>query len=339
MRIELYRAIERIWWRDQPPPRPLQWLSRPYAAASRWQLGRRLAHQVSIDVPLISVGNITAGGSGKTPFTIWLAGKLRHHGFSPVIICRGDGGKAHEPIVVDAKSDPCVVGDEARLLFDASGCPVIAGRDRVRAANLAVGLGDIVILDDGFQYRQLARTCDIVLVPAAGVGNGHLIPAGPLREPLDTLDRADLIVRTGAPRPPKPLPCETTEWWWRTRPGALDDLMDCGRPLPQHVLAATGIARPERFLEDLRSKGFVIEMARLFPDHMHFSPTHVRQLLDSGLPVVVTEKDAVKLRLLWPGDQPLWVLHQMPVAQDGLIEAILEFIPGNRQQPGSESGR
>jgi len=322
---QLYRWLEELWWTRRPPA-PLRLLSVVYGAISRRHLRQRASHTLQSKLPLISVGNITAGGSGKTPFVIWLAKALAERGRSPVILCRGDGGNAQSPRLVQAADKASDVGDEARLLFELAGCPVISGRNRIKGSELAAEYGDVAILDDGFQYRHLERCCDIVLVPAEGVGNGFGIPAGPLREPLAALGRADLIVRTGR-GDAVPLQKQKPEWRWRLHPAGLSDIMHSGSDAPAICLAATGIARPQRFLDDLQSAGLVILESRLYPDHHRFDETDAQAILATGQPVVVTGKDAVKLKPLWPAGTPLWVLQQQPDEAADLLENILSRLP------------
>jgi len=192
----------------------------------------------------------------------------------------------------------------------------------------------VLILDDGFQYRQLGRCCDIVLVPAEGLGNGHQIPAGPLREPVAALKRSDIIVRTGAG------PAESLgfgrEWRWQSRPGPLRNITDVQANAPNEVLAVCGIARPERFTADLESVGLRVSATRFFPDHHTYSAEDVRTILAHALPVVVTGKDAVKLRSLWPKNSPLWVLRQSAEAEKGLLMAIMDRLGPKTNTQGAE---
>lgn len=321
----LHRNIERMWWSQQKPSLLLRAASRIYAAVNAANLQRRAGRSQLPPLPLISVGNVTVGGSGKTPFVIWLAGELKRACKSPVILCRGDGGSSTDVQLLDPESDPLSVGDEAVLLYRMSGCPVIAGRDRIEGARMAADHGDVIILDDGFQYRQLRRACDIVLVPAEGVGNGNLIPAGPLREPLTALDRADLIVRTGETGSFRPL-SGGREWRWRTVEDRLVQIKGEAGRAPDKAVAVTAIARPERFLASLGKLGIDIAARHLFPDHHRFGEGDIAPVLDSGLPAVCTAKDAVKLAAIWPDNRPLWVLEQRAEAEAGLPEAILASI-------------
>lgn len=330
--MSLHSRVEEIWWRSSPPPALLRLIEPLYAAVSSRHLERRAANPVRPPLPLISVGNITAGGSGKTPFVIWLAAALQQHGFRPVILCRGDGGRSSAPLPVTAASDPDMAGDEACLLAGATGCPVIAAKDRVAGCRLAAGHGDVLILDDGFQYRQLQRCCDIVLLPAEGIGNGHMIPAGPLREPPAALERADIIVRTG-----QHAACEAftsaREWRWSAGPAEMTDIMQTGAARPAGVLAAAAIARPQRFFADLESFGLELGGSRTYPDHYRYRRRDVDELCAAGLPVVVTAKDAVKLAPLWPRQLPLWVLTQKGEGEPGLVGSILQRLQEDIQHP------
>jgi len=322
---DLHQWVETLWW-TRKPPLVLRMIANIYGAISRSHLRQRASHPMNPPLPLISIGNITAGGSGKTPFVIWLAKALKEKGYAPVLLSRGDGGDRNEPVLITAQHTASEVGDEARLLFEQSGCPVIAGRDRIRGSQMATGHGDIIILDDGFQYRQLQRCCDIVLVPSEGPGNGFQIPAGPLREPVSSLDRADIIVRTGHEHA-SPLQTTRREWHWQAVSDGLHDLMQTGAAQPKQAVVATAIARPQRFTDDLRHAGIDIVDNRLFPDHHRFSRQEVASLLAMPLPAIVTGKDAVKLQPLWPADQPLWILRQRAEAESGLLEAILAMLP------------
>ena len=320
----IYHYVEQLWWQADSPPLSLRWASHIYGAISHRQLQQRASNMQAPPIPMLSVGNITVGGSGKTPFVIWLAQVLKHLGQAPVILCRGDGGRAKQPQLLDNHSRPEVVGDEACLLFEASGCPVISGRDRVAGSRLAAGLGNVLILDDGFQYRQLQRVCDIVLVPAEGLGNGHLLPAGPLREPPSALQRADILVRTGEPSA-APL-TDAREWIWQPESSEWVDIRRTGTEKPKRCIAVAAIARPERFFNSLRAQGCDVAETCAFPDHYRFSRRDVEMLLNHQLPVVVTSKDAVKLCHMWPKDQPLWVLQQHYQAEEGLLEAIIAYL-------------
>ncbi len=328
----LHQRIEKLWWQRRKPPLLLRCIEPIYRAISHTHLQRRASRSINPPLPLISIGNITAGGSGKTPFTLWLAGALQARGIRPVILCRGDGGTLKQPTIVRPDDRAARVGDEAKMLASLSSSPVIAAADRVKGASLAAKLGDIIILDDGFQYRHLSRCCDIVLIPAEGTGNGYGIPAGPLREPLCALNRADLIVRTGSNAELQACARlgewgESGEWHWSRQPGALMNIGAKTAAEPEQLMAVTAIARPERFLDDLNRIGYVITKSALFPDHYQFNETDVARLTGLQKQIVVTAKDAVKLQPLWPDDQPLWVLPLKGDAEPALVDAIIATIP------------
>lgn len=325
----LHQRVENMWWNSRRKPNVvLAAFSGVYALLAKFDQQQRLKQAVNPPIPMISVGNITVGGSGKTPFVVWLAAELKSHGFNPVLLSRGDGANNQTPHLVSEYSKAHEVGDEAVLLHRLSGCPVIAGRDRVKGAQVAAEYGDILILDDGFQYRQLKRLCDIVLVPAEGVGNGALLPAGPLREPVSALGMADVVVRTGNSSDFKPL-CEQKEWQWSAKAGLVRDwnsqgdiLLEASRPV--HLV--TGIARPRRVLSDLKALGYEVAEFSYFADHHAYSRQDVQALLDVRKPVVTTAKDAVKLLPLWPEELPLWVLEQQTEAEAGLAGAIVTLL-------------
>ncbi|GAV20798.1 tetraacyldisaccharide 4'-kinase [Mariprofundus micogutta] len=325
---KLHSKIENIWWSKHQPPLPLRLIEPVYSAISNRHLRQRAAQTVQPPLPLISVGNITAGGSGKTPFVLWLAAALQKKGFKPVIICRGDGGNNSKPRIVESNMSALDVGDEARMLAELASNTVIVGSDRVAASQIAKDFGNIIILDDGFQYRHLARVCDIVLIPAEGIGNGHRIPAGPLREAVTALSRSDLIVRTGSRAALQQ--CEkispAQEWHWFCETGDLIDAMDSGAEPPDTVYAATSIARPERFLNSLSASGLRVSGHVIFPDHHQFTRQEIDQL-QTKEHVAITEKDAVKLKPFWPKDKPLWLLKLKGFGESGLLDAIIGKLP------------
>jgi len=324
----LHDRVEGLWWRHAPPPLWLRCIEPVYAAISRAHLCRRAAKTIQPPLPLISVGNLTAGGSGKTPFVLWLADKLKSRGYAPVILCRGDGGGAVKSLVVKPEHTAAQVGDEAKMLADLSDCPVIAAHDRIAGSRLAEGLGSVIILDDGFQYRQLGRCCDIVLVPAEGVGNGHQIPAGPLREPLAALVRTDIIVRTGNRAEIdryKPLTAKQ-EYCWMRQAGQLMDINTGIENAPARVYAVTAIARPQRFFDDLKIAGLKLLSSLSYPDHHPFSEQDVADILALHADIAVTAKDAVKLLPLWPKDRPLWMLPLSGKADAELIDTITGYL-------------
>lgn len=322
--MNLHQYMEQLWWQEKSPPLLLHWVSGIYRYINRRNLSGRKRHAVSPSIPLISVGNITVGGSGKTPFVIWLCKQLQQRGYKPVILCRGDGGRLRQPQVINENDAADQVGDEALLLARSCNTPVIAGKDRVTASAMTVNLGDIIILDDGFQYRQLERVCDIVLVPAQGIGNGCQLPAGPLRESVSALSRANLVVRTGD-GPATPL-THTKEWHWKAQTSGLRQIKGADMLAPEKTVAVCGIARPQRFLASLARQGVKVMDQMIFRDHYRYRSNDIEQITAKGLPVVTTEKDAVKLTAIWPDKYPLWVLPLEGKGEEGLPEAVIQTI-------------
>ena len=282
---------------------PLSWLFGGLVALRRRLYERGVLSSVRINRPVVVVGNITVGGTGKTPISIWLAWKLKERGLRPGIISRGFGGSVgREPIQVNADSDPDIVGDEAVLMAKRSGCPVVVHRNRVRAAQDLSMLGvDVVISDDGLQHYRLARQYEIAVIDGArGFGNGHLLPAGPLREPIHRLRSVDRALLNKSVLPGKqaisrlPNDVPVTGFYLKgTTARSLDEDQEvplerfAGRQV--HAIAAIG--NPGRFFTFLESHGMqVIEHA--LPDHAKLSEEDLRY--DDGLDVLMTEKDAVK---------------------------------------------
>lgn len=255
--------------------------------------------RVAVGVPLVVVGNITAGGSGKTPLVLWLIEHLSARGLRVGVVSRGYGGVARGCVEVNAASAPAEVGDEPLLIQRKSGVPLVVGRDRVAAARtlLARHPGiDVILSDDGLQHYRLHRDLELAVMDAAsGLGNGWPLPAGPLREPARRLREVDAVVYVarGGENAPRP---ENSRGWrvdavagraWRLRdPGERRRLADLP---PRHWLAVAGIGRPQGFFDMLAHAGLRIE-PRAYPDHHPFSSGE----LPADRAVLMTEKDAVK---------------------------------------------
>lgn len=290
---------------------------------------RRLAYRrgwlsaAAVGVPVIVVGNITAGGSGKTPLVIWLVDRLRARGYRPGVVSRGYGGTARGCVVVEPDSSVAEVGDEPFLIRVKTGAPVVVGRDRVAAARtlLASHPGvDVIVSDDGLQHYRLRRDIEIAVIDAAfGLGNGWPLPAGPLREPKRRLASVDAVVQVvrgdAQPRSYAPIASWRADYRagmaWRLRaPQERMALADLPR---HHWLAATGIGRPQGFFDMLAAQG-VRFRAQAFADHHAFGP----QDLPADGAVLMTEKDAVKC-LRFAGDD--WWAVELDVAPEtGFIE-------------------
>ncbi len=320
-------ALEHLWYSAAPTAAAvraaLSPLSLLFGAGVRVRselYDRGLAAIERAPLPVVSVGALRIGGAGKTPFVLWLARELRRRGRRPCIVTRGYGGKPDgpSPWVLDrsAAAMPGAAaraGDEAVLLALRSGVPVAIGAERARACEIAIsGLAgtpaapDLFLLDDGFQHRALARGLDIVLV-AGTEAEERLLPAGPLREPVSALTRADAVVtmfgsRETARRGAIGNPAQGLGAFPRAiglvRTVTDPDTTDAAALSGKRVLAVAGIARPERFLEALRGMGADVFATVLRRDHHRYRDVDLREIdaASSGADfVVTTEKDLVRL--------------------------------------------
>jgi tetraacyldisaccharide 4'-kinase len=286
---------------------------------------RRLStKRQSAGIPVIVVGNLVVGGSGKTPLVLWIAEFLRAHGWHPAIVARGYPAKIAEPRAATIASAPAEVGDEPIVLARRSGCPVWVGADRlavIRALRAQHAEVDVVLLDDGLQHYRLARDLEIAVVDERGFGNGFLLPAGPLREPRSRLRSVDAVVSHGAALPGYAMALEGAEFHRMTD---ARDRRSAGAFADGKVHAVAGIGDPSRFFRHLARLGLE-PLPHPFPDHHAFRPQELE--FGDALPVVLTEKDAVKLRGVARPDW--WVLPVTakldPAFGDWLIRRLDEF--------------
>lgn len=268
--------------------------------------------------PVIVVGNLTAGGAGKTPLTLALALVLSERGYRPGVVSRGYGGRQRGPLLLGDAPDPAEVGDEP-CVIRASGVPVAVGRDRHAAARLLLEVGcDVLIADDGLQHYRLAREIEICVIDGERrFGNGRLLPAGPLREPLARLGKVDFRVCNGG------LP-QAGEIPMRLHGNTVRALVDGHRQSIEsfsgaRVHAVAAIGNPQRFFASLAVHG-IDAVPHAFPDHHVFSPEELA--FGDELPVLMTEKDAVKCMAF---AQPNW--WSVPVQADlppGFYDALCE---------------
>ena len=315
-------SVQHLWARTGALTLLLLPFSALFAVVSRL---RRLAYRrgwltsVAVGVPVVVVGNITAGGSGKTPLAIWLVNHLRAQGRRPGVVSRGYGGSAHGCARVRAGSSPAEVGDEPLLIHLKTGAPVMVGRDRVAAARalLARHPGiDVIVADDGLQHYRLRRDLEIAVVDAAsGFGNGWPLPAGPLREPRSRLRQVDAVVqgvRGGAQ--PRALDAWRVDFVAAFAHPLRDPL--ARRPLGDlpagEWLAATGIGRPQGFFDTLAAQRIRF-VPRAFPDHHAFAPGE----LPAVGRVLMTEKDAVKCLPFAGADW--WAVELEAVPEPGFV--------------------
>jgi tetraacyldisaccharide 4'-kinase len=327
--------LQRVWY-DRHAPwlsfalLPLSWLFGAVVACRRAAYRVGLLPRVQVGRPVIVIGNVTVGGTGKTPFTIWLATRLQQQGMRVGIVLRGYGGSsAHWPRDVSTDSSAEEVGDEAVLLASRTGAIVVAGPDRVAAARRAIERGaEIVLSDDGLQHYRLARDREVVVIDGRrGVGNRRLLPAGPLREPVSRLAQADLRVvswRDGAARALTPAPATIQACARLTEATAL--IGGETRPLESfrgsRVHAVAGIGHPQQFFAALQEFGIDVAPHAL-PDHARLTAADIR--FPDQLPVLMTEKDAVKCFRV--ADQRHWAVRMdvMVSEQDAAaVRAMLD---------------
>lgn len=323
MRARLERYLTELWYSRRNPPFWLRALVPVYRAVAAGRWGR--PDDVP-PIPVIVVGNITVGGSGKTPVVAALARTLAGAGLAPAIISRGYGGRGSDgPRAVTPSSDPDAVGDEPVLLARRAGCAVWVCRDRQRALAAACSGGaDVVLADDGLQHPRLPRSYEICVIDGQrGLGNGHLLPAGPLRQPIGRLESVDqvLVKRTGESGGDAGIPGQP----FAVAPGRPYVLRPSGgedvQPPRTEFDAVCAIGNPESFYALLEALNYRFRR-RPFPDHHAFTSQELSQLAG---PLLVTEKDAVKLERL-EGLPETWVLPieaRLPV---GASEAVLAHV-------------
>jgi len=286
-----------------------------------------------LERPVVSIGNLSVGGSGKTPFVLLLGALLKERGIAFDVLSRGYGRRTHGVAIVDPGGASRDFGDEPLLIARKLQMPVIVGEERFAAGRLAEERfgSRLHLLDDGFQHRALARDFDIVLVTLEDA-HDRLLPAGRLREPVSALDRADAVVlASGAPA--DPFPIEGKLVWCAHR-----TITPCN--LPKHPLAFCAIARPQHFFVQLRNAGVDLAAEASFRDHHQYTEQDVRELMAAATRsqadgFVTTEKDAVNLGGYFSALKPLAVV---PVKMDladppGVLSTMLATITERRGEP------
>jgi len=303
---QLTAWLQREWYgKSRPNPflTSLEIVFRQVVTIRCWSYRNGFKKVSRLPVPIIVVGNLTVGGTGKTPLVIWLAQFLKEKGFKPGIVSRGYGASlGRRPRQVSADSDARAVGDEPLLIARRTGCPVFVFPERAEAAQalLEKTCCDIIVSDDGLQHYALARELEIAVIDGARrFGNGHCLPAGPLREPLERLKSVDLRVYSGEAPP--------GEYAMSLEGEVAVNLQDetVRKPLKSFVgrafYAIAGIGNPQRFFSHLRSFGLEFD-GREFPDHHEYRAEDLE--FAKGQPIVMTEKDAVKCRAF--GAENFW---------------------------------
>ncbi|MDO9013018.1 MAG: tetraacyldisaccharide 4'-kinase [Gallionella sp.] len=319
-------GLEAYWYRNSPLHLillPASWLFGALAALRRALYRMHILSSYQLPVPVIVIGNISVGGTGKTPLTLALAQQLVKHGHHPVIVSRGYGGHSQQQ-AVSLNSSAQQVGDEPLLMARRALCPVWVGRDRVATARLALQAHpqcDVVLCDDGLQHYRLQRDMEIAVIDGVRrVGNGHLLPAGPLREPLSRLKTVDAVVVNGGH-------ADSGEHAMQLSGAVFHNLLDPGKlaragdfhGLRLHAVA--GIGHPQRFFNHLKSLGLTVS-THAFPDHHPYSAEDL--LFNDCDALLLTEKDAVKCAAY--ADEKFWVLRVDAQIDPALITHLLRKI-------------
>lgn len=315
---------------------PLSLLFGALASLRRRLYRTGLLQAVRLPLPVIVVGNIAVGGSGKTPTVDWLVRQLRAAGWTPGIVSRGYGGSLEGVALVAADSDPAVCGDEPVLLARLTGCPVAVGRDRPEAARALIeahSACDVIIADDGMQHYRLGRDIEIAVVDEATLGNRLQLPAGPLREPVQRLSEVDLVVSHGAlsaavlaaigavPRAAMVLEGRELR---ALRPPF--ERRPASAFAGQRVHAVAGIGRPERFFAQLQAMGLDV-VPHPFPDHHAFTAADLE--FAPGEAKLMTSKDAVKCAAFAPDNT--WEFPVQASIGSDAAACILEKLNNGRQ--------
>jgi tetraacyldisaccharide 4'-kinase len=341
LRATIAQRLVADWFRPQLTPLtalllPASWLFAALAALRRTLYRRRWLRAERLPVPVVVVGNVLVGGTGKTPLAIWLVERLRERGRNPGVILRGYRGAGAERVLeAGAGAWPDAVGDEALLIARRTGAPVFVGPDRAAAGKALLAAHpavDLIVADDGLQHYRLARDCEIAVVDRRGFGNRRLLPAGPLREPPARLASVLAVVDNGGgggagsetARPVFAMRLVGERFVGLHDPQRTIGAAElAGRKL--YAIAGTG--SPQRFFATLAGLGLTDFLARAFPDHHAYRPDDLAFAADGTL--LMTEKDAVKCAALAHPDA--WVLPvTADLGADGerLLALVMERIDG-----------
>ncbi|WP_312411732.1 tetraacyldisaccharide 4'-kinase [Pseudescherichia sp.] len=323
--------IARIWSGESPLwllLLPLSWLYGLVSGAIRlcYRLGIKKAWRAS--VPVVVVGNLTAGGNGKTPVVIWLVEQLRQRGVRVGVVSRGYGGRAERyPLLLDQQTTTEQAGDEPVLIFQSTGAPVAVSPVRSDAVKALLAAHDLqlIVTDDGLQHYRLARDKEIVVIDGVRrFGNGWWLPAGPMRERASRLRSVDAVITNGGEARAGEIPM-------RLQPGMAVNLKSGERrpvnALPA-VVAMAGIGHPPRFFQTLTDCGVALENTVALADHQALSYSQVSGFIQPGQTLVMTEKDAVKCRAF--ADDSWWYLpvdaHLEGDQPERLLQELLTLV-------------
>lgn len=292
--------LTKVWYEGQPPTLAMRLCESIYGRGTGLRLRgyqRGLLRSQKLPVPVVVVGNITAGGTGKTPLVIALVAALAERGWTPGVVSRGYGGSQREPALLGDEIDASRFGDEPSLIRQSGGSFVAVGRDRPAAARLLVDAGaDLVIADDGLQHYALQRDVEICVIDGQRrLGNGRMLPAGPLREPITRLLSVDWQVCNGSDAQDDEVPMRLRGEQAISLHDGETRLLSTFAQQPVHAVA--GIGNPHRFFSSLRQRGLNVT-AHPFPDHHAYESAD----LDFGdaQPILMTDKDAIKCTAIAP---------------------------------------
>ncbi|WP_370978739.1 tetraacyldisaccharide 4'-kinase [Agaribacterium sp. ZY112] len=331
--MSLAAFFEKHWYAESPGPLsclyPLELLFKQLSSKRREKLlaqHHKLNEQSNKRLPLVVVGNISVGGTGKTPFIIALVRRLQQQNYKVAVVSRGYGRDTEDCLKVEAESKAEEVGDEPLEVFLATACElwVAAERNKAVAAVIAHGDADVILSDDGLQHYAMARDIEIAIVGSQGLGNGHLLPVGPLREPASRLDSVDFVFNRSA----KALHTTTPSYAYQSHLASwvhvhtaerrsLAEGIDSDDGREHNYIAYAGIAQPERFFSELTALGLQFE-ARPKADHYRYKACE----FTAGSTYIVTAKDAVKCREFSEAD--IWYLELQVELSDAFYNAFTD---------------
>lgn len=333
--------IEKIWFENHilgrllwPLLWPLSLLFRAIANHRRDKYLQEKSNSYRAPIPVIVVGNITAGGNGKTPVVIWLVEKLLAMGMKPAVVSRGYGGKSERyPLLVANDTSTHECGDEPKLIFQRTGVPVMVDPNRSNAVKALLNSdADIVITDDGLQHYALDRDMEIVVVDGQRrFGNQAYIPLGPLREGLERLDCVDFVINNGGV-------AHEGEYAMELSPGYVVNLLtgeEQSINKLDNIVAFAGIGNPKRFFKTLHDLGADVVKTQGFTDHEAFKKEELDALQHFGDSMVMTEKDAVKCSSY--ARENWWYLPVTACLSSSEEESIINKIIEIRKEYGSSS--
>ena len=304
---------------------PISMLYQLIIAIRRHAYRLKIFKQYRPNVPVIIIGNITVGGTGKTPAVIWLATQLKQAGYNPGIISRGYGGQAEQyPQAVKPNSDPKIVGDEPVIISQQTGCPMAVSPKRSEAAEYLIDNHhcDVIISDDGLQHYAIARDIEVVVVDGIRLfGNRYCLPAGPLREPIIRLRDVDFVILNGGNSASQYIMTLTPGQVINVADGAVKKPLDAFKGQTIHTIA--GIGHPERFFNYLSDAGLTIEPHH-FADHHRFKAIDLH--FGDDQPILMTEKDAIKCRAF--ATDNMWYIPVKASVNNDLEQHILTKLAG-----------